>query len=100
MKAISYQKVKFKEGFLGNVAERNRRVTIPAVYDRFFETGRIYAVTRNWPENADKTVHKFWDSDVSKWMESAAYALAESRDAALEEKLEELIDGILKYRLR
>lgn len=99
MKAISYQKVKFKEGFLGNVAERNRRVTIPAVYDRFFETGRIYAVTRNWPENADKTVHKFWDSDVAKWMESAAYALAESRDAALEEKLEELIDGILKYRL-
>ncbi len=99
MKAVSYRNVALGRGFLKDHEDRNRRVTIPAVYDRFFETNRITAVTRNWPENADKTVHKFWDSDVAKWMESAAYELAKEPDEALEARVEELIDGILKYQL-
>ena len=76
MSAISYKNVTLRDGFLKSHEDLNRLVTIPAVYDRFFETNRIYAVTKKWPENVNRTVHKFWDSDVAKWMESAAYELA------------------------
>lgn len=99
MRPISYKNVTLSGGFLSAHESLNRRVTIPAVYDRFFETNRIFAVTRKWPDNADKTVHKFWDSDVAKWMESAAYELAKQPDAELERKVEELIDGIEAYQL-
>ena len=99
MRPISYKNVTLSGGFLAAHESLNRRVTIPAVYDRFFETNRIFAVTRKWPDNADKTVHKFWDSDVAKWMESAAYELAKQPDAELERKVEELIDGIEAYQL-
>ncbi|MBR4768199.1 MAG: glycoside hydrolase family 127 protein, partial [Lachnospiraceae bacterium] len=99
MKSISYQNVTISEGFLGTVSRRNRLVTLNAVYDRFFETNRITAVTRNWPEGADRTVHRYWDSDVAKWMESAAYVLCREDDPKLQAKVEELIDAIERYQL-
>ena len=43
-------------------------------------------------------VHIFWDSDVAKWMEGAAYILAKHPDALLEQKVESLIDRIEKYQ--
>ena len=99
MSEISYKNVTLQHGFLKDHETLNREVTIPAVYDRFFETNRIYAVTKKWPENVDRTVHKFWDSDVAKWMESAAYELAKKPDEELMRKVEELIDGIEQNQL-
>jgi len=34
----------------------------------------------------------FWDSDIGKWIEAASYALAHRRDAAIEERIERIVD--------
>lgn len=89
MKHFSYKQVDLISGFLASKEELNRKVTIDAVYDRFDETGRISAFRF---ESED--VHYFWDSDVAKWMEGAAYVLAKHPDDELEKKVEALIDCI------
>lgn len=40
------------------------------------------------------SVQVFWDSDVGKWIEAAAYALAHRRDAAIEAQIEAIIDDL------
>lgn len=42
----------------------------------------------------DKKPHVFWDSDVAKWIEAAAYILAQEDAPELKEKVEWLIDRI------
>jgi DUF1680 family protein len=47
----------------------NRETTIPIEYQQCLTTGRIKALTlAQVPEQ-----HIFWDSDVAKWIEAAAY---------------------------
>jgi len=45
------------------------------------------------------TVQIFWDSDVGKWIEAASYALSHRRDAAIEAKIEAIIDDFEKAQL-
>lgn len=40
------------------------------------------------------TTQIFWDSDVGKWIEAAAYALSHRRDASLEAQIEAIIDDL------
>ena len=40
------------------------------------------------------TVQYFWDSDIGKWIEAAAYALSHRRDAAIEAEIEAMIDDL------
>ena len=61
--------VKITGGFWKAMEEKNRRVTMDAVYKRFTDTGR-FAALRCDKEN--KNVHFFRDSDVAKWLEGAA----------------------------
>ncbi len=96
MRHIDYSNVELKGGFLYEKQMLNENVTINAVYDRFFETGRIEAFDCNWKEGMDKKPHVFWDSDVAKWVEGAAYILKKKNDPDLEKKVEEIIDKIEK----
>ena len=59
-----------------------------AVYNRFYDTGRVSAFRCDWQEGQPKKPHIFWDSDVAKWIEGAAYLIEKQPDA----KLEALID--------
>lgn len=86
-----YRKVTFTGGFWKSKEDLNRKVTNGAVYDRFKESGRIGAF-----KFKDKNCHIYWDSDVAKWMEAAAYILAGTKDPELETKVEELIDDIIE----
>ena len=81
-------------GFLKRKQDMNRKITMQAVWNKFCETGRIDAFRLNWKEGMVNKPHYFWDSDVAKWMEAAAYMLAEKPDAELTEKMEMLIDEI------
>ena len=72
----------------------NRKITMQAVWNKFCETGRIDAFRLDWKEGMANKPHYFWDSDVAKWMEAAAYLLADKPDAELTEKVEMLIDEI------
>lgn len=91
-----YRNVTIKGGYLKEKEELNRRVTEGAVYDRFSESGRIDAFRCDWKPGMEKRPHFFWDSDVAKWMEGAAYILSRESDPALEAKVESLIDCIEK----
>ena len=94
MKLIPYSQVNLRGGYLFEKQELNTKVTIPAVYDRFYETGRITAFKFGYPEKDPVRPHFFWDSDVAKWMEAVAYVLRRESHPDLEAKVDELVDDI------
>ena len=96
MKLIPHSQVNLKNGFFFDKEELNRNVTISAVYDRFTETGRIGAFKLGFPEKDPIRPHFFWDSDVAKWMEGAAYILEKHPDPALEAKVDEIVEDIAR----
>ena len=91
---IDHRNVRITGGFWKKKMDLNRRVTMNAVYDRFHESGRIDAFRCDWKEGMPNRPHIFWDSDVAKWMEGAAYILETDDNPALEEKVEQLVDWI------
>ncbi len=94
MKNFSFSQVDLIGGFLHEKQKLNRKITINAVYDRFLETGRIGAFDCNYTEGDKIVPHKFWDSDVAKWMEGVAYILQKHKTPELEEKVDRLIARI------
>ncbi|MBQ9151120.1 MAG: glycoside hydrolase family 127 protein, partial [Clostridia bacterium] len=94
MKTISYEHVELTGGYLFEKQEQNRLTTLDAVYDRFSETGRIDAFSCRWKEGDPNKPHFFWDSDVAKWMEGAAYVLHRHPDPALEKRVDRLVEQI------
>ena len=96
MITLPFQNVTLKNGFLYDKQMLNKNVTINAVYNRFYDTGRVSAFRCDWQEGAPKKPHIFWDSDVAKWMEGAAYILYKKKDPDLEAKIEVIIDEIEK----
>lgn len=88
---ISYHGITVTGGFWQEMQTRNREATMPAVLARFRETGRMdaFRCASEWPQG--KKPHFFWDSDVAKWIESAAYLLQKQKDPVLERDVEEII---------
>ena len=70
MQPIAFSNVVFTDGFWQEVRARNARVSLMNVYRRFAETGRFAAVAC---VRQEKPPHIFYDSDVAKWLEAAAY---------------------------
>lgn len=94
MQSIDFGKVELQSGYWFKKEKLNREITINAVYEQFEASGRIRAFDCNWREGQENRPHIFWDSDVAKWMEGAAYILAHHPDAELEKKLDTLIEKI------
>lgn len=90
----NHSNVRITGGFWKQKEDLNRDVTINSVYDQFNETGRISAFKCDWKEGDPKKPHIFWDSDVAKWIEGAAYILERDSRPDLEEKIEWIIDRI------
>lgn len=91
-KQVGFETIKLCDGFWKEEQDLVRSVTIDAVYDRFEETGRFEALKCEWKEGMPKKPHIFWDSDITKWLEGAAYYLREERDEELEGRVDQLID--------
>ena len=100
MITIPFQNVVLKNGFLYDKQILNETTTINAVYNRFYDTGRVSAFRCDWQEGQPNKPHIFWDSDVAKWMEGAAYILQKKKDPDLEEKIEWVIDQIEKNQCK
>ena len=97
MKTIGFENVELRSGYLWSKQELNRNTTISAVYDRFDETGRIGAFNFDYTEGVSdpkKKPHIFWDSDVAKWMEGAAYIIKKQPDPVLEARVDALVEKI------
>ena len=89
---LNYRQSKITGGFWKTRQDINLRVTAKAVYDRFTDTHRFEALKCKPEGHPDWKTHIFWDSDVAKWLEGAAYLLP---DGELEEKIEAAIDDLL-----
>ncbi len=94
MKRVIFSDIKITGGFWKQKQDLVRSVTVNAVYDRFFETGRFDAFKCD-KSNPIKP-HIFWDSDVAKWIEGVAYLTKEKREPSLEKIVDDLVDEIEK----
>lgn len=70
---VSFMNSNITGGFWKQRQDLFRAVTVDALYDRFKETGRFEAMKMNWREGMPYKPHIFWESDVTKWIEGAAY---------------------------
>lgn len=91
---VSYDNVTITGGFWKQRQDTFRKTTIDAVYDRFQETGRFEALKCQWIQGMPNKPHIFWESDVTKWIEGAAYFLKKCADKELEKKIDELIQDM------
>jgi len=82
--------VRIDDAFWAPRLEVNRAVTLPVEYDQCKKTGRLDAMT--WAPGRKPVPHIFWDSDVAKWIEAAAYSLTTHPDKALQRKVDRAID--------
>lgn len=93
------QYAKFKDidiynGFWHDRQQLNGSVTIYAIWKRFQENGRFSAFRFDWKDGMPDKPHYFYDSDVAKWMEAAAYILQKNEDPQLEAIVDETVDLI------
>ena len=96
MKRVDYSNVEITGGFWRQKQDLVRDVTVKAVYDRFFETGRFDAFKCD--PNAEIKPHIYWDSDVAKWIEGVAYLTRQKREPELEKIVDGVVDEIEKHR--
>ena len=93
MEPVGYRQVEVTGGFWGEMQRLNAEVSVYNIHKRFSETGRFSALKCQKSENKP---HIFYDSDVAKWLESAAYILAKKEDAHLRALAEEAIGDICR----
>ncbi len=93
-KAIPFTAVNLEDTFWMPRMETNRLRTIPIEYSQCKDTGRLDAFKLKWKPGMPNEPHIFWDSDVAKWIEAAAYTLATTPDQELEKLLDDVIEDI------
>lgn len=96
IKTVDFSNTTITGGFWKQKQDMVRNTTVKAVYDRFCDTGRFEAFKFNWKEGMPNKPHIFWDSDVAKWMEGAAYLTELKREPELEKIIDETVDLIEK----
>lgn len=98
-KALPLKNTAVTGGFWGKKQKINREVTIHSVYNRFKDTGRFDAFRLDWKDGDPNRPHIFWDSDIAKWIESAAYITEKTPAPDLEKIIDEVVDLIEKNRM-
>jgi len=94
LKSVSYQNVTLKDGFWKKWLDTVTDSTVDAVYEQFDQTGRVNAMTLNWREGDPNKPHIFYDSDIAKWIEGAAYTLQYKKNPELEDTIDALVNLI------
>jgi hypothetical protein len=93
---VPFTHVKLTDRFWRPRIEANRAATLPKEFEMCETTGRIAAFDLKWKKGDPNPPHIFWDSDVAKWIEAAAYSLATDPDAELDDLLDFVIAKIAK----
>ena len=94
IKNVGFEHIAITDGFWKEKQDLFRDVTLDAIYQRFKETGRFEALKCNWKKGMPFEPHIFWESDVTKWIEGAAYFLQKERDAELEARIDALVEDM------
>ncbi|PJJ71631.1 hypothetical protein CLV46_1182 [Diaminobutyricimonas aerilata] len=74
--------------------ETVRTATLPQQEHMLRTGGQIEALAHAWKPGDPNEPHVFWESDVAKWIEAASYSLATHPDAALERRVDEVIEAL------
>ncbi|MBI5879346.1 MAG: glycoside hydrolase family 127 protein [Chloroflexi bacterium] len=96
---VPFTHVSLSDPFWAPRIETNRTVTLPAEYDMLRQTGRLAAWAGRWQPGDPNPPHVFWDSDVAKWIEAAAYSLAAHPDPVLGAQLDAAIADLARLQL-
>ncbi len=119
---ISWKSVEITGGFWKKREDTNRMVTLPAEYEQCRVSGRVDSVKCIYhPENDNRprkgvfTIdgvlednmaqggvprpHHYWDSDLAKWIEGAAYSLYHHPDPETEEKIDSIVEDFAKLQM-
>lgn len=93
---VSFTQVHLSDVFWAPRLETNRTVTIPFVFEKCDETGRIdnFAIAGGLKEGEQRGSYPFDDTDVYKNIEAASYSLMVYPDPELDTYLDELISLI------
>ena len=108
-KAIPFTSVTLEDEVWRPRQSAVRETTIPYLYEQCEKAGMIAALDVRAPADAlpipfevtpigtkPATPVMYWDSDLGKWIEAAAYTLATQRDAALEARIDDVVARIAK----
>jgi DUF1680 family protein len=92
-----FTKIHFQDGFWAPRIATNRAATLPHIYKKLEESGRISAFDLDFKrEVPSPIVLIFGDSDPAKWLEAASYTLATAPDPDLQAKVDYLADKIVR----
>lgn len=121
LQPIAWNQVEITGGFWARRIERNRTVTLQAEYEQCRSTGRLDSIkclydaekdhrehngvftidgvlSDNLAEEGIPRPHHYWDSDIAKWMEAAAYSLTEHPDPELEQTLDAIVEDFFNLQ--
>ena len=96
---LSMKNVVLTGGLLGERQRINTEVTVPYIYAKLEETGRIDSLRCEWKEGQPNRPHPFWDSDIGKMIEAVSYTLITRPDKDLEAKIDAIIDLLAEEQL-
>jgi len=93
LQAVPFTQVTFADAFWQPRLQTNRQVTIPYIFSKLQETGRIdnFAIAGKLMTGTPRYDFPFDDTDIYKTLEGASYSLMVTPDPALEAYLDELI---------
>ena len=94
LRPIPLEHAVIDDSFWARRQEINRTATVPYLLRQLKKTGRIDALRLDWQPGQPNRPHQFWDSDVAKWLEAAAYSLSTHPDPQLEREADEIVDLI------
>lgn len=88
---IGLKSVEINDSFWSPRLECNRDTTLKKQYIQLKQRGLKLLRNKPFAKNGPIQPHRFWDSDIAKWIEAAAYHLATDPDRALERHVDEAI---------
>ena len=99
IRAPDLESVRISGGFWGERQDVNRESTLAAEYSHLESTHRLDSIKGDWNQQSGYVPHVFWDSDIAKWIEAAAYSLCNNPDDDLEAKCDDAIDKFAALQL-
>ena len=97
---VAMNGVTLKDGFWSRCRAMNRNQALAHGHRKLVDGGALhnFAVAAGRVSGAYRNL-RFADSDLYKWLEAAAYLLAEQEDATIHHKVEEIIDLLAAAQL-